>query len=84
MNARSEKDPLLSNVVLSRAGPEQNRGAPAAFHGVGSKKLLGFENAFTTISLQFLGTAHGLRRPKTILSQVLSLLPLFLQFPVLH
>jgi hypothetical protein len=28
-------------VFLSRAGPEQNREAPAAFHGVGSKKLLG-------------------------------------------
>jgi len=32
---------LSPNDFLSRAGHEQNREAPAAFHGVGSKKLLG-------------------------------------------
>jgi hypothetical protein len=37
VNARA----LPHNVFLSRAGPGQDREAPAAFHGVGSKKLLG-------------------------------------------
>jgi hypothetical protein len=30
----------MPNAFLSRAGHEQNREAPAAFHGVGSKKML--------------------------------------------
>jgi hypothetical protein len=32
---------LTHNDFLGRAGHGQNREAPAAFHGVGSKKLLG-------------------------------------------
>jgi hypothetical protein len=32
---------MIHNEFLSRAGHEHNRDAPAAFHGVGSKKLLG-------------------------------------------
>jgi hypothetical protein len=36
---------------LSRAGPEQNREAPAAFHGVGSNRLL----CVLSLSFWFLG-----------------------------
>lgn len=40
---------LTPNVFLSRAGPGPDREATAAFHGVGSKKLLGRLASFFSI-----------------------------------